>query len=200
MIITAEHLQRIACVYIRQSTADQLVHNLESQRRQYGDRQIVGQLAGTARLSPTLWPGGRRRGQFGSGLFFGLRLLQVLDPELELLDKELAALRRLSETLMPRLGELKLQPLDLQGAGLGFASRGGKHLALSQDHRMRVRQIARKSVSRMFGSACHAADLSRFEEKNRPQSGRMSQSAAVIQLRSGRQVCCGIRQSMPERR
>ena len=34
--ITAEHLQRNACVYIRQSTPDQLVHNLESQRRQYG--------------------------------------------------------------------------------------------------------------------------------------------------------------------
>jgi DNA invertase Pin-like site-specific DNA recombinase len=34
--IKAEHLQRSACVYIRQSTADQLVHNLESQRRQYG--------------------------------------------------------------------------------------------------------------------------------------------------------------------
>lgn len=33
--ITAEHLQRCACVYIRQSTPDQLVHNLESQRRQY---------------------------------------------------------------------------------------------------------------------------------------------------------------------
>jgi DNA invertase Pin-like site-specific DNA recombinase len=34
--IKAEHLQRSACVYIRQSTPDQLVHNLESQRRQYG--------------------------------------------------------------------------------------------------------------------------------------------------------------------
>lgn len=34
--ITAEHLQRNACIYIRQSTPDQLVHNLESQRRQYG--------------------------------------------------------------------------------------------------------------------------------------------------------------------
>lgn len=33
--ITAEHLQRSACVYIRQSTADQLVHNRESQLRQY---------------------------------------------------------------------------------------------------------------------------------------------------------------------
>ena len=33
--ITAEHLQRSACVYVRQSTPDQLVHNRESQRRQY---------------------------------------------------------------------------------------------------------------------------------------------------------------------
>jgi DNA invertase Pin-like site-specific DNA recombinase len=34
--ITAEHLTRQAIVYIRQSTADQVVRNLESQRRQYG--------------------------------------------------------------------------------------------------------------------------------------------------------------------
>jgi DNA invertase Pin-like site-specific DNA recombinase len=34
--ITTDHLGRGAFVYIRQSTADQLVHNQESQRRQYG--------------------------------------------------------------------------------------------------------------------------------------------------------------------
>ena len=34
--ITSEHLARQAIVYIRQSTADQVVNNLESQRRQYG--------------------------------------------------------------------------------------------------------------------------------------------------------------------
>src|SRR5262245_54016705 len=34
--ISAEHLARSAYVYIRQSTADQLVRNQESQRRQYG--------------------------------------------------------------------------------------------------------------------------------------------------------------------
>ncbi|MGH9665188.1 MAG: recombinase family protein [Bryobacteraceae bacterium] len=34
--ITADHLARQACVYIRQSTPDQVRHNLESQRRQYG--------------------------------------------------------------------------------------------------------------------------------------------------------------------
>ena len=33
--VTAEHLARTAYVYIRQSTPDQLVHNKESQRRQY---------------------------------------------------------------------------------------------------------------------------------------------------------------------
>ncbi|MEP7366629.1 MAG: recombinase family protein [Acidobacteriota bacterium] len=34
--ITADHLARRACIYIRQSTPDQVRHNLESQRRQYG--------------------------------------------------------------------------------------------------------------------------------------------------------------------
>src|SRR5437588_1695935 len=33
--ITSDHLARRACVYIRQSTPDQVRHNLESQRRQY---------------------------------------------------------------------------------------------------------------------------------------------------------------------
>jgi DNA invertase Pin-like site-specific DNA recombinase len=33
--ITPEHLARQAVVYIRQSTADQVANNLESQRRQY---------------------------------------------------------------------------------------------------------------------------------------------------------------------
>jgi len=45
--ITAEHLQRSACVYIRQSTPDQLVHNLESQRRQYGLADRAKQLGWT---------------------------------------------------------------------------------------------------------------------------------------------------------
>ena len=34
--ITAEHLSRGACVYVRQSTGDQVQNNLESQRLQYG--------------------------------------------------------------------------------------------------------------------------------------------------------------------
>ena len=34
--ITSEHLSRGAFIYVRQSTPDQVVNNLESQRRQYG--------------------------------------------------------------------------------------------------------------------------------------------------------------------
>src|SRR6516225_11819426 len=45
--ITAERLQRTACVYIRQSTPDQLVHNLESQRRQYALADRAKQLGWT---------------------------------------------------------------------------------------------------------------------------------------------------------
>jgi DNA invertase Pin-like site-specific DNA recombinase len=46
--ITTEHLARTAYVYIRQSTADQLVHNLESQRRQYGLAERARQLGWTS--------------------------------------------------------------------------------------------------------------------------------------------------------
>ena len=34
--ITSEHLARATFVYVRQSSAYQVVNNLESQRRQYG--------------------------------------------------------------------------------------------------------------------------------------------------------------------
>ena len=42
--ITAEHLARSAYVYIRQSTADQLLHNHESRRRQYALAERARQL------------------------------------------------------------------------------------------------------------------------------------------------------------
>ena len=45
--ITTEHLARSACVYIRQSTADQLTHNHESRRRQYGLADRAKQLGWT---------------------------------------------------------------------------------------------------------------------------------------------------------
>src|SRR6202522_3060774 len=42
--ITVEHLSRGAFVYVRQSTADQLIHNQESRRRQYGLAEHARQL------------------------------------------------------------------------------------------------------------------------------------------------------------
>ena len=45
--ITADHLGRAAFVYIRQSTADQLLHNPESRRRQYGLANRARQLGWT---------------------------------------------------------------------------------------------------------------------------------------------------------
>lgn len=42
--ITAEHLSRCACVYVRQSTPDQVQNNLESQRRQYALAERARQL------------------------------------------------------------------------------------------------------------------------------------------------------------
>ena len=37
--ITPDHLARGAFIYVRQSTSDQLLHNHESRRRQYGGQQ-----------------------------------------------------------------------------------------------------------------------------------------------------------------
>lgn len=45
--ITPEHLARTAFIYVRQSTADQVAHNLESQRRQYGLTERARQLGWT---------------------------------------------------------------------------------------------------------------------------------------------------------
>ena len=42
--ISAEHLARSAYVYVRQSSPDQLVHNHESRRRQYGLAERAKQL------------------------------------------------------------------------------------------------------------------------------------------------------------
>ena len=46
--ITAEHLARSAYVYVRQSTPDQLMHNHESRRRQYGLADRARQLGWTS--------------------------------------------------------------------------------------------------------------------------------------------------------
>ena len=59
--ITSDHLARAAYVYVRQSTADQLLHNHESRRRQYGlaDRARQSGLEGGCRHRRRSRPFGR---------------------------------------------------------------------------------------------------------------------------------------------
>jgi hypothetical protein len=52
--VAANHLSRSAFVYIRQSTAGQLVHNPESRRRQYGLADRARQPAGARSRSSTM--------------------------------------------------------------------------------------------------------------------------------------------------
>ena len=148
------------------------------------DRQILRQLARPAWRAPPRRLGGLGRCDLGLGLFLGLRLFQILDRQFELLDEELAALRRLAVNLTARLGQLQLQPLDLEGADFRFVLRGGEHLALGEDHRVRARQIARKgvrqAVDRMFARARHDATRADSAGKSRPAKRTLSQSAAVI--------------------
>ena len=54
------------------------------------------------------------RRDLGLGLFLGLRLLEIGDGELELLDELPAAFGGLSELLPPGLREHQFQPLDLK--------------------------------------------------------------------------------------
>jgi hypothetical protein len=131
------------------------------------DRQVLGQLAGSALRAPPRRLRGLGRRDLGPGLLLGLRLLQILDRQFELFDEELAPLRRLAETLAARPGKQELQPLDLERADfrlvLRLAERRlflGQPLALGEDQGVRARQIVRKVVRRavegMFARARHA--------------------------------------------
>ena len=51
------------------------------------DRQVIRQLARAAWRALARLRGGFRRGNFGLGLFLGLRFLEVLDRQFELLDE-----------------------------------------------------------------------------------------------------------------
>jgi len=109
------------------------------------------ELARSARRAGAPVLGCAGRGDLGLGLFLGLRLFEVFDRQLELLDEQLATLRRLTEHLAARLGEHQLQALDFQGADFRFARRHDQHLALREDHRMR----AGERVGKIFEAVRH---------------------------------------------
>ena len=113
------------------------------------DRQVLRQLAGSALWTPPRRLRGLGRRDLGLGLFLGLRLLQILDRQFKLLDEKLAAFRRLAVGPAARLGELKLQPLDLQRADFGFALRfAQRRLSASFSRRARIIACA---LARSFG-------------------------------------------------
>ncbi len=63
--ITSEHLARAAYIYVRQSTAYQVVNNLESQRRQYGLVERARSIRwrdGPARIRENYWPRSAKAG------------------------------------------------------------------------------------------------------------------------------------------
>ena len=131
--------------------------------------------------------------------------------QFERLDAELAALRRLAKMLAARLGQLQLQPLDLERANFGFVLRLaqrrfslGQLLALGEDHGVRAREVVRKvvrqAVGRMFEWARHDADVSRFGSKCRPRNRALESIGRSHPAAVGRQVFCGVRQSTPDNR
>ncbi len=122
------------------------------------DGQIVWQLARSTWRTGAPVLGGAWRSDLGLGLFLGLRRFEIFDRQFELLDKQLAALRRLTEHLASRPGEHEFQPLDFQSADLRFALRNDpqqlllrQHLALREDHRVGASEV----VGEIFGSRRH---------------------------------------------
>src|SRR5665213_1888294 len=80
--------------------------------------QIVWQLARPTRATSAVFPGSFRRRNLSLCRFGCLRLLEIFDRKLELLDQQLAAFRRLTELLTTGFRQHQLQAFDLQGADL----------------------------------------------------------------------------------
>ena len=105
-----------------------------------------------------------RRDEFGLRFDLGLRLLKIGDGELELLDELLAAFGCLAELDAARLGELQLQPFDLElEAGplvlgeIDARLRLGQQIALRQDQRMRGSASARGIFCQTWKTSCAPA-------------------------------------------
>jgi hypothetical protein len=77
------------------------------------NRQVIRQLAGTARRARAFFLRRGRRRDLGLRLFLGLGLLKIFNRQFKLLDKELAAFRGLSKVFAPRFGQQQFQAFDL---------------------------------------------------------------------------------------
>lgn len=133
--------------------------------------------------------GGFRRCELGLGFLLSLGLFKILDGEFELLDQQLAALRRLPELFSSCLGQHQLQPLDLQPANGHFAPRQRQLLALRNDHRVCCGKVGGKRI----GWRRHEDESTIFVAKNparfnrKPVDARLP-AASANQFRRGDRI------------
>ena len=127
------------------------------------DRQIVRQRTSRRpRILRTLLLGGFRCRDLGPGFLLGLGLFKILDGQLELLDQQPAAFRRLPELLATCLGQHQLQPFDFQAADGHFALRQRQQFSLRKDHRVRSGKVGGKRI----GGRRHDDESTIFVAKN----------------------------------
>ena len=127
-------------------------------------------------------------------LGFGRVLLEIGKLELKLLD-QCAPLRGLTEPFMAQLGDGELQLLDHQRLRLRCRLGSRARRPLGQQHRLQRRDIIRQ---RIIG-AHHLDGITRRRSCVNLRLGGDSQCRDQPAA-CGRQVCCGMRQSMPSRR
>ena len=127
------------------------------------DWQVIWQ--GTSRrprILCTLLFGGFWCCDLGPGFLLALGFFKILDGQLELLDQQPAAFRRLPELFAPCLGQHQLQPLDFQAAHGHFALCQRQQFALRKDHRVRSGKVGGKRI----GGARHTDESIIFAAKN----------------------------------
>jgi hypothetical protein len=133
--------------------------------------------------------GGSWCGELGLGLLLRLGLFKILDGKFELLDQQLAALRRLPELFSPCLGQHQLQPLDLQPADGNFALGQRQLFALRKNHRVCSGKVGRKRI----GGRRHEDESTIFVAKNparfnrKPVDARLP-AASANQFRRGDKI------------
>ena len=119
--ITSEHLARAAFVYVRQSTAYQVINNTESRRRQYGLVERARQL-GWDDVQIVDDDLGRSGGGTGRGLTLDGTHRKSLADE--------AAQARLDEAVRAHVGRLLLHPHQFVGVLVG--RQGVQNIALRE--------------------------------------------------------------------
>ena len=148
-------------------------------------RLLAGEAAHDGVVLARLGGGGER--------VFGRACLQLLELQLELIEQLAAALGRWPEALASQFGDDQLQMRDhgLGTRGAGFGLLAGRALG-DQRHLECV-----DPVGENVGCNRHERDLTIIARHCDDLAQWVSQLVAPYPTACGRQVCCGLRQSMP---